>query len=53
MKTTPEMLDVALRTCNVQIDKKLLQLVLLLVEELEVKGDQMTIEDVLKTKKKW
>ena len=47
------MLNVALRMCNVQIDKKLLQLVLMLVDELEEKRLGTTIVDILTIKNKW
>ena len=46
-------LDIALRMCNIQIAPELLDKIIDLVELIEVKGDDVSIKDVLSLQEEW
>lgn len=52
-KVTVQNLDIALRMCNIQIDKTLLDRIIDVVELIEEKGDDVSIKDVAKLKAEW
>ena len=52
-KVTTDNLDIALRMCQIQIDKSILDRIIDLVELIEEKGDQTSIEDVVKLQTEW
>ena len=50
---TVDNLDIALRMCQIQIDKSILDRIIDLVELIEEKGDQTSIDDVVKLQTEW
>ena len=52
-KVTVQNLDIALRMCQIQIDKSILDRIIDLVELIEEKGDNPNIEDVCKLQSIW
>ena len=52
-KATTDNLDIALRMCQIQIDKSILDRIIDLVELIEEKGDQTSIDDVVKLQTEW
>lgn len=50
---TVENLDIALRMCNIQIDKSILDRIIDLVELIEDKAGDTTISDVLMLQESW
>ena len=43
---TVQNLDIALRMCNIEIHKTILDIIIDLVELIEEKGDQVSIKDI-------
>ena len=52
-KVTTTNLDIALRMCNIQLNKTIIDKVIDLVELIEEKGDDVTIMDVCKLQTGW
>lgn len=52
-KVSLEMLDMALRMCGIEINKKILDRVIDVVELLAVKGGKTTISDIENLKSEW
>lgn len=52
-KVTVERLDVALRMCGMEFMKETIVKIIDLVELIENKGGETTIEDICKLKAKW
>ena len=50
---TVDNLDIALRMCQIQIDKSILDRIIDLVELIEEKGDEISIADVCKLQEEW
>lgn len=50
---TTENLDIALRMCKIQLDKHLIDKIIDLVELIEDKGDETSIQDVCKLQEAW
>ena len=52
-KVTVQNLDIALRMCQIQIDKALIDRIIDLVELIENKGDNTSISDVVELQEVW
>jgi hypothetical protein len=52
-KVTTTNLDIALRMCNIEINKVIIDKVIDLVELIEEKGDKVTISDICKLQNTW
>jgi hypothetical protein len=52
-RVTVENLDIALRMCSIEINKKLLDKIIDLVKLIEEKGDEATIQDICKLQSGW
>jgi DNA-binding XRE family transcriptional regulator len=52
-KVTTTNLDIALRMCNIEINKSILDKVIDLVELIEEKGDSVSIQDICKLQESW
>jgi len=52
-KVSIDILDVALRMCNIQIHKTILDKIIDIVELLEDKGGDATVEDMIDLQKTW
>ncbi len=52
-KVTVTNLDIALRVCNIQLDKKLTDKIIDLIELIEKKGDDASIKDILQLQTVW
>ena len=50
---TVDNLDIALRMCQIQIDKSILDRIVDLVELIEEKSDETSIADVCKLQEEW
>lgn len=50
---TTDNLDVALRMCGIQIDKSIIDRIIDLVELLEKKGNNTSIDDIYNLKEEW
>lgn len=50
---TVDNLDIALRMCQIQIDKSILDRIIDLVELIEEKADETSIADVCKLQEEW
>jgi hypothetical protein len=50
---TVDNLDIALRMCQIQIDKSILDRIIDLVELIEEKADETSIADVFKLQEEW
>lgn len=46
-KVTVTNLDAALRVCGISLKRDVIDLIIDLVEEIEIKGDEMTLKDIL------
>lgn len=52
-KVTVTNLDIALRMCNIQLDKTLIDRIIDLVELIEDKGDDTSIKDICQLQSEW
>lgn len=52
-KVTVTNLDIALRMCNIQLDKTLIDQIIDLVELIEDKGDDTSIKDICELQNEW
>lgn len=52
-KVTVTNLDIALRMCNIQLNKSIIDKILDLVELIEERGDAVTIADVCRLQAAW
>lgn len=52
-KVTVTNLDIALRMCNIQLDKTLIDRIIDLVELIEDKGDDTSIKDICELQNEW
>jgi hypothetical protein len=52
-KVTTTNLDIALRMCNIQLDKILIDRIIDLVELIENKGDDTSIKDICHLQNEW
>jgi hypothetical protein len=52
-KVTTTNLDIALRMCNIEINKSIIDKVIDLVELIEEKGDNTSIQDICKLQAAW
>jgi len=52
-KVTVTNLDIALRMCNIQLDKTLIDRIIDLVQLIEDKGDDTSIKDICKLQSEW
>ena len=52
-KVTVTNLDVALRMCNIQLDKTLIDRIIDLVKLIEDKGDDTSIKDICQLQSEW
>ena len=53
VNVTVDILDMALRMCQIQIDKTILDRIIDLVELIEEKGIQTNIEDICDLQEEW
>ena len=52
-RVDPDLLDLALRICDIQVNKAILSRVLDVIVVLEVKGDEFDVMDAAKLKSNW
>ena len=52
-KVTVTNLDIALRMCNIQLDKTLIDRIIDIVELIEDKGDDTSIKDICQLQSEW
>lgn len=52
-KVTTTNLDIALRMCNIEINKKILDKIIDIVELIEEKGDEVNIKDICQLQSEW
>lgn len=52
-RVTVTNLDIALRMCDINIDKKLLDKIIDVVELIEQKGDNVSIKDTCELQRSW
>lgn len=52
-KVTTGILDIALRMCNIQLDRKIIDRIIDLVELIEEKGEDASIKDICELQSKW
>jgi hypothetical protein len=52
-KVTTTNLDIALRMCGIEINKSIIDKIIDLVELIEEKGDEVSIQDLCKLQASW
>lgn len=52
-KVTVKNLDMVLKTCDIQLSKNLLDKIIDIVELIEERGDQVTIESICELQDEW
>jgi hypothetical protein len=52
-KVTTTNLDIALRMCGIEINKSIIDKIIDLVELIEEKGDETSIQDICKLQASW
>jgi hypothetical protein len=52
-KVTTTNLDIALRMCNIEINKKILDKIIDIIELIEEKGDEVKIKDICQLQSGW